>query len=78
MPDYRRRNCARSPRGCGKHESEVGPISWQGLCENCGRTRMNENVDQMEARTGPNFTLWRRQMVASAYPELLDVLDGRL
>lgn len=38
---------------------------------------MNENVDQMEARTGPNFTLWRRQMVASAYPELLDVLDGR-
>lgn len=36
---------------------------------------MAENVDQMEARSGPNFVEWRRAMVACAHPELLDVLD---
>jgi hypothetical protein len=29
---------------------------------------MDENVDQMEARSGPNFVLWRRGMVAAADP----------
>lgn len=37
---------------------------------------MEENVSQMEARSGPNFSKWRRSMVACAYPELLDVLDA--
>lgn len=38
---------------------------------------MDDNVAQMEARKGPNFTKWRRSMVAAAHPELLDALDGR-
>ena len=54
-----------------------GQISQAGLCPRCGKAKMDYNVAQMEARKGPNFTKWRRSMVAAAHPELLDALDGR-
>lgn len=48
MPDLRRRNC----RCCGKHESEVGPISWQGNCRKCGHILLDENIDGIHERKG--------------------------
>jgi hypothetical protein len=60
---------------CGAHCRDVGALSWTGKCGRCARERLTDNIDQMHARSGPNFDLWRRQMVACAYPGLLDVLD---
>lgn len=71
MPDHRRRKC----KVCGKRDSKVGALSWTGKCGDCARALLEDNIDQMHARSGPNFDLWRRQMVACAYPGLLDVLD---
>lgn len=44
----------------------MGSISWAGNCERCGEQAMNENVDQMHARRGPNFRAWRIGMIRSA------------
>jgi len=67
--DYKR--CRR----CRKSASDTGPLSHTRLCGECARELLTANIDQMHARSGPNFDLWRRQMVACAYPGLLDVLD---
>lgn len=68
MPDYRRRNC----KGCGGHSTQVGPLSWRGLCGVCGPARSNENADQLHAMDGPAVTRWRRGMAASVGAVLLD------
>jgi hypothetical protein len=49
MPDPRRRSC----RQCGRHETEVGPISWAGYCGRCGAERLTENMDGIHFREGP-------------------------
>lgn len=59
---------------CGKSKGEVGEISQTGKCTPCAIAVMKDNVAQMEARKGPNFTKWRRAMVACAHPELLDYM----
>lgn len=68
------------PQACRNFETpgdHSGSISATGLCPACGKAAMDENVTQMEARSGPNWTKWRRAMVLCAHPELLDALDSR-
>lgn len=59
---------------CDKHWMEAGSISQKGLCPEHGRERMEENVAQMEARSGPNFTKWRHGMIRCAGGAVLDDL----
>ena len=48
MPDKRRANC----QECGRHKDECGDISWSGLCNDCGHTRLWENIDGMHTKSG--------------------------
>jgi hypothetical protein len=59
-------------RVCGEHERDAGPISWTGKCGDCGVKVMTENVVQMYAHSGPNWTKWRRAMAASVGGRLID------
>jgi hypothetical protein len=42
------------------------------LCGQCGQDELRSNVEQMYARTGPNWLKWRRSMAASVGGVLLD------
>lgn len=66
-PDYRR--C----RGCGRHASEVGPLSWTRQCEACGKARLLENIDGIHTKTGPAFLRWRIGMAATVLPPEITV-----
>lgn len=68
MPDPRRKRC----KECNRRESEVGAISWQGYCGECGIARLTANVHEMHERRGPNFDTWRRSMAACVGGVLLD------
>ena len=48
MSDARRKRCT----CCGKHTSEVGPISWRGNCRSCGEKLMIENIEGIATATG--------------------------
>lgn len=56
--------------GCGRHRSEVGLISWRGLCATCGREKVNENVDGIHFRTGPAYERWLLGIAERAVTEL--------
>lgn len=71
MPDLRRRNC----RSCRKNDAEVGPISWRGLCRTCAVAHVDENIEQMTHRTGPNWSKWRHGMAACVGGSLVDDRD---
>lgn len=73
MPDPTRKRC----RVCGRHESEVGPISWSGKCAEHGVEALTENIVQMHARRGPNFDRWRRAMAACVGGVLIDDANAR-
>jgi hypothetical protein len=49
-----------------------GSVSATGLCPACGKAAMDENVEQMLARSGPNFTKWRHGMIRCAGGIVLD------
>ena len=51
MPDARRRWC----KVCRRHESEVGAISWRGMCGECGIERMHANNDSIHEGHGEGF-----------------------
>jgi hypothetical protein len=73
MPDQRRRRCRR----CGKTDDEVGPISWNGLCQADAIAAVAENVIGLVEHRGPALERWRRGMVACAGGVLLDDLTER-
>lgn len=70
MPREDRKNC----RHCKRHVSEVGPISHSGACSECGLARMNQNILELHARSGPSLIRWRRAIAASVGAVLLDEL----
>jgi len=70
MPSDRRRNC----QVCGRHENEVGPISWRGKCGVCGPAVFNAANDDLHYHRGPTFALWRRRMAECVGGLLLDDL----
>lgn len=69
-PHFHPANC----KVCGRKSEDVGGISQTGLCPEHGREALLSNIEQMHARSGPNFAKWRRSMVLCAYPELVDML----
>ncbi|HEY4441644.1 MAG TPA: hypothetical protein VGN14_14390 [Candidatus Elarobacter sp.] len=62
MPRLDRVTCKR----CHRHSDDVGPISHDGNCRSCGKQAMDDNVDQMHAKRGPNFNRWRAAMIRCA------------
>lgn len=56
-----RANC----KDCGGHRSEVGEMSYRGLCPECGIRREREALTQLSEHRGPIFEHWRRQSVAA-------------
>lgn len=47
-------------------------MTWNGYCIEDAKLAVESNVAQMQARSGPNFTRWRRSMAASVGAVLLD------
>lgn len=68
MPDLRRVKC----QACGKRHEDVGPISWSGLCNTCGKQRARDNLGDLMEHSGPWFRHWRRSIAASVGGVLLD------
>lgn len=63
---------------CGRHADEVGPLSWARLCGDCGVGRLTENIIGLHTMTNPARDRWRRGMLGSVFPELLDVVPPAL
>jgi hypothetical protein len=61
MPGHRPAHC----KVCGKHESEVGTISWRGNCAVHGKPRMNDNFEAMKDGRGPYANWWAYQLADS-------------
>lgn len=76
MPDYRRQVCRPNKGGCGKKAWEVGPISWGGLCGECGTRLFHENCDGLHEMKGVPVKRWRQGVAASIGGVLLDDLPG--
>ena len=72
VPDFRRQVCRPNRGGCGKHASEVGPISWNGLCLACSTAHVAENVIGLANHQGAPLRRWRLGMAASIGAVLLD------
>ena len=63
-------------RVCGRHTSEVGPLSTRGLCYEDSESRLRENIEGMATMTGHVRDRWARGMILSAgglLPERLQV-----
>lgn len=73
MGDVRRAKCQR----CKRSVSEVGEVSWTGLCVHCSTEAIVSNVGQMIERRGPNFIRWRRAMAACVGGVLIDDAKGQ-
>lgn len=74
MPDPRRRSC----KICGRHESEVGPISWRGKCGDCGPMLAVQAYDDLHYHRGPVFEHWRRRCALSVGAVLVDDLEAAI
>jgi hypothetical protein len=69
--------CRVNRGGCGRFASEVGPISWRGLCIECAKRKAIAAADGMHYHEGEFFRNWRRAQAASALPpEVMALLDG--
>jgi hypothetical protein len=71
MSDLRRAHCLT----CGKSRYEVGEISWQGNCRDCGQLRLAENIIGIATQTGPGYRRWKSGMLkwaATLEPDRLE------
>jgi hypothetical protein len=68
MPDLRRAKC----KGCGVRRDAGEELSWTGLCGDCGKGRLSENIDGLIEHRGPAFARWRRGMAACVGAVLID------
>lgn len=59
-------------RGCGRHASEAGELSWTRLCGDCAERILTENIVGLATHSGEPLQRWRRGMVACAGGVLLD------
>lgn len=78
MPDARRVRC----QACGKSSEEVGPISWRGLCNGCGKGHVSLAVNAMVNKRGPIYRDWKHKTIAGVLGVPLDAIptaseDGR-
>lgn len=73
MGDRRRAKCQR----CGKRRDDRETISWSGLCGDCAKTAVTENIEGLALMTGEPLRRWRIGMAASVGAVLLDTAgDG--
>lgn len=68
MPRLDYKTCKR----CKRKSSEVGELSHQRLCSDCGAANLIENVMDLVNHSGPNFARWRIAIAASVGGVLLD------
>ena len=68
MPRSDYKTCKR----CGRASSEVGVLSHNRLCEDCGRLNLEENVYGLVNHAGPEFRRWRAALAACVGGVLLD------
>jgi hypothetical protein len=73
MPNYQRRHCT----CCGKHDSEVGPISWLGNCTTCGQELLAENVLGISRKEGPAHMRRLRGIAKRLERDYLDALGRK-
>ena len=72
MPDHRYANC----RICHRHRTEVGELSWTGLCGDCGVAKENANALSLHYKRGPEFEHWRRRCLAAFGVGIFDQVEG--
>jgi hypothetical protein len=63
---------------CGKHTSEVGPLSNTRLCAACGPAKAREHLIELAGHSGPAFLHWRRRIAASVGAVLVDDLRAKV
>lgn len=71
-PHYK--NC----KECGRHESEVGALSWTRLCGACGPARLLANADAMVARDGPEWEHYLMRSLLATHARLIAIQRDRL
>jgi hypothetical protein len=59
-------------RNCGRAKKDVGVMSRRQLCSRCSVDLLADNIAQMDARSGPNFTKWRHGMIRCAGGAVVD------
>lgn len=57
---------------CGRHASEVGPLSHTRLCAEHSRARLTAAIVEQVEHDGPVFQHWRRRIAASVGGVILD------
>lgn len=65
-------------KACRRHRDEVGELSHQRLCEECGRRRFDANQHDLTNHSGAGLLEWRRGVAASVGAVLLDDLEALL
>lgn len=63
MPDRRRANC----RNCRRNRVECGDISWSGLCAECARVLLLDNIDGMHTMSGVPYFRWKMGYAAKLF-----------
>jgi len=58
---------------CGRHESEVGSISWSGNCLECAISRQAENIVGIAEKRGFAYRRQQLAIIKTAQRALLDV-----
>jgi hypothetical protein len=51
-------------RACGRHIRECGSLSKRGKCVECGTRAITEAARQIEAREGPYYDKYKREIAA--------------
>ena len=62
---------------CGADSRQVGELSHQRLCRECGHENLNQSVLQQQECDGPIFQRWRVRIAASVGAVPLDYLTPR-
>lgn len=52
-------------------------MSWTGLCVDCAKSHVCDNLDGIMGKTGPALLRWRRKVAASVGAVLIDDLPER-
>jgi len=68
MPDFRRAHCTR----CGGHRTNVGPISWSGLCQECAIEAVVKNIAGLATKDTAVTRRWRVGLAAGIGSVLVD------
>lgn len=60
---------------CRRPETEVGKLSGRGNCGECGMKALIENVQQLNARSGPRYEYFVKRRAAIAARRLRELAN---